>query len=85
MNLVSSYHDSVLRKLAKSIPLSERRPASSHQRYVISWMETSKSYRIAARTLATVQYLQLLVEMVARRRLGAQKRWRIVLGIEIFK
>ena len=60
-------------------------PASDHTRYTRYWMKRSSVYRRTARALATIGYVQLLVEMLARKKLGSKGRWRIVVLIEAIK
>ncbi|KAG0151040.1 hypothetical protein CROQUDRAFT_57315 [Cronartium quercuum f. sp. fusiforme G11] len=85
LNIISSYHDSVITKAAESLPPSSRPQASSHSRYTTAWSEKSPSYRNLARTLSVLENTQRLLEMWARRRLGSKGRWRIVLMIECLK
>lgn len=60
-------------------------PASEHRRYTRYWTARSRTYRRASRTLQTVAYVELLLEMLVRRKLGDRARWRLVLSIEAFK
>ncbi|WVQ74803.1 hypothetical protein IAR50_004409 [Cryptococcus sp. DSM 104548] len=60
-------------------------PASDHARYTRYWTDRSGLYRRVSRALTTVGYLQLLVEMVARKKLGERRRWKVVLALEAFK
>lgn len=39
-------------------------------------------YRKASRVLATLGYVQLLVEMLAVKKVGERRRWKVVAGIE---
>jgi peroxin-16 len=59
-------------------------PPSEHARYTRYCSTRSPTYRRASRTLASIGYVELLVEMVARKR-GERVRWRILLVIESFK
>ncbi|GFZ49411.1 hypothetical protein JCM24511_07531 [Saitozyma sp. JCM 24511] len=68
--------------LSRTSPLLP--PPSEHARYTRYWTERSGVYRKASRTLATLGYVELLVEMLARRR-GDRVRWRLVLLIESVK
>ncbi|KAL7423423.1 hypothetical protein Q5752_001003 [Cryptotrichosporon argae] len=56
-------------------------PPSEHARYTRYWTARSGAYRRAARALTTLGYVQLLVEMVMKKR-GDRARWRTVLGLE---
>ncbi|WVR07428.1 hypothetical protein IAU60_004469 [Kwoniella sp. DSM 27419] len=61
-------------------------PASSdHTRYTRYWCARSPTYRRAARALTTIGYLELVVEMLARRKGGDRIRWRVVLFMESVK
>ncbi|ODN78927.1 hypothetical protein L202_04450 [Cryptococcus amylolentus CBS 6039] len=60
-------------------------PASDHARYTRYWTDQSGLYRRASRALTTVGYLELLVEMVARKKSGERRRWKVVLGLEALK
>jgi peroxin-16 len=35
--------------------------------------------------LVTIRYIELLVEMVAKKKLGDRRRWNVVLGMESIK
>ena len=59
-------------------------PASDHSRYTKYWTSRSSLYRKASRLLATLSYVQLLVEMVAKKR-SERSRWKVVLVLEGFK
>ncbi|WWD18976.1 hypothetical protein CI109_103433 [Kwoniella shandongensis] len=60
-------------------------PPSDHARYTRYWTAKSALYRRASRALTTLSYVELLVEMVLRRKAGERARWRVVLGIEGLK
>ncbi|KAK1927021.1 putative peroxisomal membrane protein pex16 [Papiliotrema laurentii] len=60
-------------------------PPSDHARYTKYWTTRSGVYRKASRLLVTIGYIELLVEMVARKRLGDRRRWNYVLGLEVVK
>lgn len=60
-------------------------PPSDHARYTRYWTDRSGVYRRASRALSTLGYLQLLMEMVARRRGNDKIRWRVVLVTEAVK
>jgi peroxin-16 len=59
-------------------------PTSDHNRYTRYWSGRSAVYRKAARVLTTLSYVQLLLEMLAKRR-GERVRWRLVLVLESVK
>lgn len=71
-----------------SLPLPRLHPVlpavSDHTRYTRYWSARSGLYRRAARSLTVLSYVQLLVEMLARRQ-GDRIRWRLVLIIESIK
>ncbi|PWN43395.1 peroxisome membrane protein [Ceraceosorus guamensis] len=58
---------------------------SPHARYTHHWADRSSLYNLAARSLVVVTYTELLAEMIARRKLGKQKAWDVVVGIEAVK
>ncbi|KAK8854875.1 hypothetical protein IAR55_003614 [Kwoniella newhampshirensis] len=60
-------------------------PPSDHTRYTRYWTSRSALYRRASRALTTLGYLELLIEMVMRRKAGERARWRVVLGVEGMK
>ncbi len=59
-------------------------PPSDHARYTRYWSEKSGLYRRISRLLSTIGYVELLVEMLARKR-GDRHRWSVVLGLETVK
>lgn len=85
VQLLSLYHDSLLsRALAHS--LKERQPQhqNPHNRYTRYYCSRSTTYRRTATTLQVVQYTELLLEMMAKRR-GDKTRWRVVVLLEAIK
>lgn len=58
---------------------------SPHARYTHHWADRSSLYNLAARSLVVVTYTELLSEMIAKRKLGKQKTWDVVVGIEAVK
>jgi len=60
-------------------------PPSDHARYTRYWSAKSGLYRKASRLLVTLSYVELLIEMVAKKRLGERRRWNVVLGLESLK
>ncbi|OWZ31130.1 peroxin-16 [Cryptococcus neoformans AD2-60a] len=60
-------------------------PPSDHARYTRYWIGSSSLYEKASRALSTISYLELLVEMVARKKLGDRRRWKVALGLESLK
>jgi peroxin-16 len=86
VQLLSLYHDSLLsRALAQSLRSQKSlQHQSPHNRYTRFYCQKSSTYRRTATTLQCVQYTELLVEMVAKRR-GEKMRWRVVVLLEAIK
>ncbi|KAI1339211.1 peroxisome membrane protein [Xylariaceae sp. FL0016] len=84
VQLLSLYHDAVLRGALNKIPSLATRIPSPHTRYTRFWTAKSKLYRRIALLLQVVQYTELLWEMAAKRR-GEKIRWRIVIILEMVK
>jgi peroxin-16 len=60
-------------------------PPSEHMRYTRYWTDRSPIYKRASRALSTLTYLELLMEMLARRKGNDRIRWRVILVIEAIK
>lgn len=60
-------------------------PASDHARYTQHFCESSTTYRRAGKSLVLLQYVQLLLEMVWRKRRGDRKRWTLLIWLELIK
>ncbi|WRT68295.1 uncharacterized protein IL334_005271 [Kwoniella shivajii] len=60
-------------------------PQSDHTRYTRCWSNKSLAYKRASKALSTIGYLELVIEMIAKRKGGDRIRWRVVLFIEIIK
>lgn len=58
---------------------------SDHSRYTRHYCQTSPAYDRASRTLVFIQYVQLLVEMIVRKRKGDKRRWTVLLWLEGIK
>ncbi|MCO5598732.1 hypothetical protein L7F22_052830 [Adiantum nelumboides] len=58
---------------------------SEHARYTHHFSDSSTAYSRLARVLVIIGYVELLSEMVARRKLGPKKAWDVVVGIESVK
>ncbi|EME48132.1 hypothetical protein DOTSEDRAFT_69914 [Dothistroma septosporum NZE10] len=83
VQLLSLYHDNLLsRALAQQ--LRAPRHQSAHNRYTRFYCQKSPTYRRTATTLQIVQYTELLLEMMAKKR-GEQTRWRLVMLLEAVK
>lgn len=89
VQLLSIYHDHVLKRRAKSVSSNSSKvtPAkqSPHARYTMFWSDSSSLYTKIATILKVVNYTELLWEMTARRRDGERSRWRMVVFLESFK
>jgi peroxin-16 len=85
VQLLSLYHDSLLAKALARLPASRKPAPSPHSRYTRFWASRSPLYARLALTLRVLQYTELLVEMVAKRRGGDKGRWRAVVGLEAVK
>ncbi|KAK4580367.1 hypothetical protein LTR86_000570 [Recurvomyces mirabilis] len=84
VQLLSLYHDSLLsRALAQSLP-RRKQPQSPHNRYTRFYCQKSATYRRTAVTLQVIQYTELLLEMMAKRR-GEKAKWRVVVVLEAVK
>ena len=79
---LSLYHDSLLsRALAHSL---QQKHQSPHNRYTRFYCRKSPTYQTTATTLQCVQYTELLLEMMAKRK-GEKTRWRVVVLSEAIK
>lgn len=96
IQLLSIYHDSLLKKRAMIIASSptvlkapslrvQKTKPSYHGRYTTFWSNSSTLYAKVATLLKVIQYTELLWEMLARRRGGERSRWRVVVFLESFK
>lgn len=59
-------------------------PFSPQRRYERFWEARSKLYARCAALLRTIQYTQLLLEMLAKRA-GDKARWRVIVTLEVVK
>ncbi|KAI8631697.1 peroxisome membrane protein [Xylariaceae sp. FL1651] len=84
VQLLSLYHDAVLRSALNKIPSFSTRIPSPHTRYTRFWTAKSRVYRRIALLLQIIQYTELLWEMAAKRR-GEKIRWRVVIVLEALK
>lgn len=84
VQLLSLYHDNLLsRALAHSLR-TQPRHQSPHNRYTRFYCQKSPTYRRTATTLTVVQYTELLLEMMAKRK-GEKAKWRLVVFLEAVK
>ena len=85
VQLLSLYHDSLLsRALAQSIKAPHHHHQNPHNRYTRFYCQKSPTYRRTATSLQVIQYTELLLEMMAKRR-GEKTRWRVVVLLEAVK
>ncbi|RKP07485.1 peroxisome membrane protein, partial [Thamnocephalis sphaerospora] len=99
LKLLGLYHDAlIVRALATrrhrvidsspATDISERPPADplvQHNRYTRALWSTDGLTRRAAIALTVVKATEVTAEMLVRRRLGEEARWRLVLAIESIK
>ncbi|EMC96784.1 hypothetical protein BAUCODRAFT_489867 [Baudoinia panamericana UAMH 10762] len=84
VQLLSLYHDSLLsRALAQSLQ-HRKQHQSPHNRYTRYYCQKSPTYRRTAVTLQVIQYTELLLEMMAKRK-GEKTRWRVIVMLEAIK
>ncbi|KAI3320924.1 peroxisome membrane protein [Xylariaceae sp. AK1471] len=84
VQLLTLYHDAVLRGALNKMPSLSTRIPSPHSRYTKFWTARSRLYRRIALLLQIIQYTELLWEMAAKRR-GEKIRWRVVIVLEALK
>lgn len=96
VQLLSIYHDHLLKNRARNLALSptllkarnikaQQPKPSLHSRYTTFWSSSSSLYTKIATLLKVAQYTELLWEMIARRRGGERTRWRVVVLLESLK
>lgn len=83
VQLLSLYHDSLLRKAVARLPLVS--VPSAHARYTRHWTHRSGAYRRIAMFLQMIIYTEMLWEMTAKRRGGEKSRWKVVVILEALK
>ena len=86
IQLLSLYNTSILRSSLRQQPSSQPTspPSNPHTRYTTNLLRTSSFYTHTANLLQTIQYTELLAEMIAKRR-GEKLRWRVVVLLEAIK
>jgi peroxin-16 len=84
---LSLYHDTVIaRRIAQTDPkFKPLIPPSLHSRYTRAWADKDNVYKWAARALETLKFVELVIEMGLRRKLGQKGRWRGVVTLEVVK
>ncbi|KAK0390571.1 hypothetical protein NLU13_0075 [Sarocladium strictum] len=96
VQLLSLYHDTLLRRVVTDLPPLSSRAGSpdapsptpaptAHARYTKFWTAKSKVYRRVALLLQMVVYTELLCEMAAKRKGGERRRWGVVVLLEAIK
>lgn len=86
LNLLSLYHDTIIaRRVAQFPKYKPLIPPSVNSRYTRAWAEKENVYKWAARTLETIKYLELVIEMGLRRKIGQKGRWRSIIILELIK
>lgn len=83
VQVLSLYHDSLLSRALAQQPRPPRHQ-SPHNRYTRFYCQKSPTYRRTATTLQVIQYTELLLEMMAKKR-GEKARWRLVMVLEAVK
>ncbi|KAI2643374.1 peroxisome membrane protein [Xylaria nigripes] len=84
VQLLTLYHDDVLRKALSKVPSLSNKIIGTHARYTKFWAANSSLYRKIALLLQVIQYTELLWEMTAKRQ-GERIRWHVVVMLEAFK
>jgi len=86
LNTTSLYHDTILAKIIRADPRYKPLiPSSSHSRYTRAWANKDVNYKWIARSLEVIRFLQLVTEMVLRRKTSDKTRWRAVVILETIK
>lgn len=96
IHLISLYHDTLLTRSlrtslpkvklsANTIPSPSTARQPPHTRYTLHHAHHTPLYTRLARSLQVLQYTELLLEMLAKRRGGNRTRWRAVVLIEAVK
>lgn len=84
VQLLALYHDDLLSRALAQRAEREKLHQSTHNRYTRFYCAKSGMYRRTATTLQAVQYTELLLEMMAKRK-GEKARWRAVILLEAVK
>jgi len=86
LNVLSLYHDTIIgRRLAQAPKFKPLIPPSLNSRYTRGWMDKHNAYKWIARSLEMIKFLELVIEMGLRRKLGQKGRWRGILTLEVIK
>jgi peroxin-16 len=85
LNIIGLYHDSIVKEAADRLPDHKKPKLSAHARYTTYWLQNSKSYSVCARILTIIGYSELVIEMVARKKLSRDRKWRLIIALEATK
>ena len=86
LNVVSMYHDTLLSRVIRNNPSYRPLiPSTLHNRFTKAWSDKDILYKWAARSLEIIRFLELVVEMVLRRKVSERVRWRSIIVIETIK
>jgi len=88
VNLLSLYHDTILARRLKAQPPSKVKPIippSVHTRYTRAWADKDAGYKWAARLLEVAKFVELVVEMGLRRKVGKKGTLRGIVLLETIK
>lgn len=86
LNVVSMYHDTLLARVIQSNPSYRPLiPSTLHNRFTKAWSDKDILYKWAARSLEIIRFIELVVEMVLRRKVSEKLRWRSIVLIETIK
>ncbi|PPR05695.1 hypothetical protein CVT26_008936 [Gymnopilus dilepis] len=86
LNLISMYHDTLLARVVKANPSYRPLiPTSLHTRFTKAWSDKDSLYKWTSRVLQVINYTELVVEMMLRRKVSEKARWRTVILIETIK
>ena len=81
VNLAAIYHDAVIAQDGQRTFFEAATPTGKYR----SYLATSTAYTTAAYALAVIQAAELILEMLAKKRLSDSARWRVVLALEFAK
>ncbi|KAI8381352.1 peroxisome membrane protein [Radiomyces spectabilis] len=88
INLVSLYHNSILRRAAKAYAdetRSEVAEESTFNKYINFWSSKSHTYKHVSTLLSVIAYTQVLMEMGVAKKWGKRTQWRWVATLEALK
>lgn len=86
LNLLGTYHDSILARALEKLPNTAKKPQlSAHNRYTKFWTAQSNLYMNLSVSITTLQHLSFLFEIIARKKFGEKARWRTIICIEALK